>query len=75
MARNVSYNECLQNASEMADSSPGGVTLHMDNLEFVFIFEAIQAQRRKDPRLDKVIDGLNFTFHREVPSPYDQGNQ
>jgi hypothetical protein len=64
MARNVSYDKCVEGAAVIADNTPGGVTIHMDNLEFVVVFESLQAQKQNDPQLAKVIDGLRFTFHR-----------
>lgn len=67
MARNVKWNDCVDGAAELA-STLKKVTLEMDVLEFVVVFESLQAQSNQfktDEQVAKVIKDLKFVFVKE----------
>ena len=59
----IRFDECVEHAATLGTSMKSA-TLQMDNLEFVVVFESLQEQKGRDPKLDEVIDALKFTLQK-----------
>jgi hypothetical protein len=65
VARNVKYEDILSGATDLEGPMMiEKVMLTLDVPQFVLVYEALQAQKGKDARIDRLMNGIDFTFVR-----------